>query len=77
MRIIDSHVHYGFWDKLFSPNAEEGFLETLWETCQEVGVEKRLGGGHTRSPMVARAARVCHVGRMASSSSIWWRKPSS
>ena len=37
MRIIDSHVHYGFWDKLFSPNAEEGFLETLWETCQEVG----------------------------------------
>jgi len=40
MRIIDSHVHYGFWDKLFSPNAEEGFLETLWETCQEVGVEK-------------------------------------
>jgi predicted TIM-barrel fold metal-dependent hydrolase len=40
MRIIDSHVHYGFWDKLFTRNAEEGFLETLWETCQECGVER-------------------------------------
>ena len=40
MRIIDSHVHYGFWDKLFTRNAEEGFLEVLWEACQEVGVER-------------------------------------
>jgi len=40
MRVIDTHVHYGFWDKLFSPNAEEGFLEVLWETCQDAGVER-------------------------------------
>ena len=40
MRVIDSHVHYGFWEKLFSPGAEEGFLETLWETCQDAGVER-------------------------------------
>ena len=40
MRIIDSHVHYGFWDKLFTPQAEEGFLEVLWDACREVGVEK-------------------------------------
>lgn len=40
MRVIDTHVHYGFWDKLFTRNAEEGFLETLWETCQEAGVER-------------------------------------
>lgn len=40
MRVIDSHVHYGFWDKLFTPKAEEGFLEVLWETCQEAGVER-------------------------------------
>lgn len=40
MRVIDTHVHYGFWDKLFTRNAEEGFLETLWETCQDAGVER-------------------------------------
>ena len=40
MRVIVTHVHYGFWDKLFSPNAEEGFLEVLWETCQDAGVER-------------------------------------
>jgi uncharacterized protein len=40
MRVIDAHIHYGFWEKLFSPGAEEGFLETLWETCQDAGVER-------------------------------------
>ena len=40
MRVIDSHVHYGFWEKMFTRNAEEGFLETLWEACQDAGVER-------------------------------------
>ena len=58
MRIIDSHVHYGFWDKLFTPQAEEGFLEVLWEHCQEVGVEKvalLANPGRRGNEMLSRA----------------------
>ena len=37
---FDAHVHYGFWDKLFSRGAEIGFLEALSDTCEEAGIEK-------------------------------------
>ncbi|MCL6568059.1 MAG: hypothetical protein K6T35_04085, partial [Meiothermus silvanus] len=40
MRVIDAHVHYGFWDRLQNRNAEEGFLEALAETCAEAGIVK-------------------------------------
>ncbi|MBI4048439.1 MAG: amidohydrolase family protein [Devosia nanyangense] len=40
MRVFDAHVHYGFWEKLFSRNAEEGFLEKLSDVCAESGIEK-------------------------------------
>ncbi|MBL8594941.1 hypothetical protein VW23_000315 [Devosia insulae DS-56] len=40
MRVFDAHVHYGFWDKLFSRGAEIGFLEALSDTCEESGIEK-------------------------------------
>lgn len=40
MRVFDAHVHYGFWDKLFSPGAEKGFLEALSDVCEESGIEK-------------------------------------
>lgn len=40
MRVIDAHVHYGFWDRLQDRNAEEGFLEALAETCAEAGIVK-------------------------------------
>ncbi|WDR06822.1 amidohydrolase family protein [Devosia rhodophyticola] len=40
MRVIDTHVHYGFWDKLFTREAERGFLEALSDTCADAGIEK-------------------------------------
>ncbi len=40
MRVIDSHVHYGFWEKLFDRNAEEGYLEALSDVCEDAGIEK-------------------------------------
>lgn len=40
MRVFDAHVHYGFWDKLFSPGAEKAFLEALSDVCEESGIEK-------------------------------------
>ncbi|KKC37425.1 hypothetical protein WH87_12940 [Devosia epidermidihirudinis] len=40
MRVFDSHVHYGFWDKLFGRDAEKGFLEALSDTCEDAGVQK-------------------------------------
>lgn len=40
MRVIDAHVHYGYWDRLSSRNAEDGFLESLSDTCAEAGVVK-------------------------------------
>jgi predicted TIM-barrel fold metal-dependent hydrolase len=40
MRVIDTHVHYGFWDKLFTRDAERGFLEALSDVCEDAGIEK-------------------------------------
>lgn len=40
MRVIDTHVHYGFWDKLFTRDAERGFLEALSDLCEDAGIEK-------------------------------------
>lgn len=40
MRVFDAHVHYGFWEKLFSHDPETGYLETLSEVCEDAGIEK-------------------------------------
>ncbi len=40
MRVIDAHVHYGFWEKLFTRDAETGYLEALSDVCEDAGIEK-------------------------------------
>ena len=40
MRVIDAHVHYGFWNQIGGRHSEDGFLEKLSDTCQEAGVVK-------------------------------------
>lgn len=40
MRVFDAHVHYGFWEKLFSQDPETGYLETLSDVCEDAGIQK-------------------------------------
>ncbi|HUX21771.1 MAG TPA: amidohydrolase family protein [Spirochaetia bacterium] len=40
MRVIDSHVHYGYMDRLSKPGAEQGFLDELSEVCAAANIEK-------------------------------------
>lgn len=39
-RVFDSHVHFGFWDKLFGRDAEKGYLDALNDVCEEANIEK-------------------------------------
>lgn len=57
MRVIDAHVHYGWWERLFDRNAEEGFLEVLSDTCEDAGIEKvaLLANPGRGNDMLARA----------------------
>lgn len=57
MRVFDAHVHYGYWEKLFSRGAEIGFLEELSDVCADAGIEKvaLLANPGRGNDMLARA----------------------
>ena len=71
MRVFDAHVHYGFWEKLFSRDAESGFLETLSEVCEDAGIVKvallanpGLGNAKLSQALEARPDLVVAMGRL-------------
>jgi len=71
MRVFDAHVHYGFWEKLFTRDAETGFLETLSEVCADAGIVKvallanpGLGNAKLSKALEARPDLVVAMGRL-------------
>jgi len=70
-RVIDAHVHYGFWNQLGGRHSEDGFLEALAQTCEEAGIVKvgllaNPGRGNDRlaEALEARPDLVIAMGRL-------------
>jgi uncharacterized protein len=71
MRVFDAHVHYGYWEKLFSRDPETGYLETLSEVCEDAGIKKvallanpGLGNQRLSEALEARPDLVIAMGRL-------------